>query len=66
MLFYVTFIDFGEFYGPGKDRKIKGQIEALKAGLGEVYYTYYRKAAGSDQKRPDISFVQLVGEVSCD
>lgn len=41
MLFYVTFIDFGEFYGPGKDRKIKGQIEALKAGLGEVYYTYY-------------------------
>ncbi|MDE5699942.1 MAG: glycosyltransferase [Lachnospiraceae bacterium] len=41
MLFYITFIDFNEFYGPGKYRKIKGQIEAMQVKMGEVYYTYY-------------------------
>lgn len=41
MLFYITFIDFKNFNWPGKERKIKGQIKAMEAELGEIYYTNY-------------------------
>lgn len=41
MLLYITLLNFDDFTGPGKERKVKGQIEAMKLKLGEVCYTKY-------------------------
>lgn len=39
MLFYITFMDFGNYFGTGLEKKLKGQIEALEERLGEIYLT---------------------------
>lgn len=41
MLLYITLLNFDDFAGPGKTRKISGQIEAMELKLGEVWYTKY-------------------------
>ncbi|MDE6946616.1 MAG: glycosyltransferase [Anaeroplasmataceae bacterium] len=41
MFFYITFIDFSSSFGTGMDKKIKGQIAAMKKELGEIYFTLY-------------------------
>lgn len=41
MLFYITWKNFEDFSGTGKEKKIKGQIDAMKQSLGKAYYTKY-------------------------
>lgn len=41
MLFYITRNNFNDFTGTGKEKKIKGQVAAMSALLGETYYTTY-------------------------
>ena len=40
MLFYITFTDFGNYYGTGLEKKLKGQMEALGEKLGDIYLTF--------------------------
>ena len=41
MVLYITLLDFGDYAGTGKERKIRGQIDALKLMLKKIYYTTY-------------------------
>lgn len=42
MFFYITFIDFSSSFGTGMDKKIKGQIAAMKKELGgDIFYTLF-------------------------